>query len=194
MILSSSRLLLFSWLMGNESIDTNEVRRLFGANLSFLEYRWQCHEDFVKYAFCHCNMRDICRQAELYNICHLFLHIIFIHYYLFYDLSLSESRGICLLFDIQIHAVFHYIEISWSSENILQNNFSYLRHDTFCIPTHHRSIVSHDSCWTNLSSVPSNCLYSLSLSWSGPDFFLQQTTIYSCPLISDFQIITSVYI
>lgn len=35
------------------------------------------HKDFVKYAFCHCNMRDNCRQAELYNICHLFLHIIF---------------------------------------------------------------------------------------------------------------------
>ena len=64
-----------------------------------------------------------------------FFHII--HYYLFYDLSLSESRGICLLFDIQIHAVFHYIEISLSSENILQNNFSYLRHDTSCIPIHH---------------------------------------------------------
>ena len=42
--------------MGNESIDTNEVRRLFGANLSFLEYRWQkCHEDFVKYALIHYN-------------------------------------------------------------------------------------------------------------------------------------------
>ena len=40
--------------MGNESIDTNEVRRLFGANLSFLEYRWQCHEDFVKYALKYC--------------------------------------------------------------------------------------------------------------------------------------------
>lgn len=35
------------------------------------------HKDFVKYAFCHCNMSNICRQAELYNICHLFLHIIF---------------------------------------------------------------------------------------------------------------------
>lgn len=41
-------------------------------------FRWQMHhKDFVKYAFCHCNMRDNCRQAELYNICHLFLHIIF---------------------------------------------------------------------------------------------------------------------
>ena len=25
------------------------------------------HKDFVKYAFCHCNMRDNCRQEEFYN-------------------------------------------------------------------------------------------------------------------------------
>ena len=37
-------------------------------NQPFPEYRWQMHhKDFVKYAFCHCNMRDNCRQVEFYN-------------------------------------------------------------------------------------------------------------------------------
>ena len=57
MIPSSFRLLLFNCWWVTKSIDTNEVRRLFGANLSFLEYRWQkCHEDFVKYALEYYNI------------------------------------------------------------------------------------------------------------------------------------------
>ena len=60
-ILLSSFVSCFSivkWV--TKSIDTNEVRRLFWVNLSFLEYRWQkCHEDFVKYALNYCNIERI---------------------------------------------------------------------------------------------------------------------------------------
>ena len=76
--ISDIRLLLLNSLMGNWKHRYEWITEIIRDNQPFPEYRWHMHhKDFVKYAFCHCNMRDICRQAELYNICHLFLHIIF---------------------------------------------------------------------------------------------------------------------
>ena len=45
-------------------------------NLSFLEYRWQkCHEDFVKYAFSHCNTEIILEARKIGCLLQLFCRV-----------------------------------------------------------------------------------------------------------------------
>ena len=54
--------------MGNWKHRYEWITEIIRDNQPFPEYRWQMHhKDFVKYAFCHCNMRDNCRQVEFYN-------------------------------------------------------------------------------------------------------------------------------
>ena len=48
------------------------------------------HKDFVKYAFCHCNMRDNCRQVEFYN----FLMNLFDEGFDDFKRTLSEKSGV----------------------------------------------------------------------------------------------------